>query len=36
VGGVMLYMTHGHKHNVKFSLDLLLADARKAMTRIKF
>ena len=30
VGGVGMYMTHGHKHNVKFSLDLLLADARKA------
>ena len=30
VGGVRLYMTHGHKHNVKFALDLLLADARKA------
>lgn len=30
VGGVRLYMTHGHKHNVKFTLDLLLADARKS------
>ena len=30
VFGVNFYMTHGHKHNVKFSLDLLLADARKA------
>ena len=29
VGGVRLYMTHGHKHNVKYSIDLLLADARK-------
>ena len=30
VGGVRLYMTHGHKHNVKFDLSLLLQDARKA------
>lgn len=28
VGGVMLYMTHGHNHNVKISLYSLLRDAR--------
>lgn len=29
VGGVRLYMTHGHNHNVKYSTALLLSDARK-------
>lgn len=28
VGGVMLYMTHGHRHNVKSGLFRLLSDAR--------
>ena len=28
VGGVNLYMTHGHKHNVKSYLGALLRDAR--------
>lgn len=28
IGGVMLYMTHGHRHNVKVSLFKLLTDAR--------
>lgn len=28
VGGVMLYMTHGHNHNVKSGLYSLLRDAR--------
>ena len=28
VGGVRLYMTHGHWHNVKYDLSKLLADAR--------
>lgn len=28
VGGVRLYMTHGHRHNVKFDLSYLLAAAR--------
>lgn len=28
--GVKLYMTHGHRHNVKLFLDSLIADARKA------
>ena len=28
VGGTRLYMTHGHRHNVKFDLSWLLADAR--------
>lgn len=30
VCGVSLYMTHGHRHYVKSSIGLLLADARKA------
>ena len=30
VCGVSLYMTHGHKHNVKMELWSLLRDARKA------
>ena len=28
VGGVRLYMTHGHRHNVKYDLSKLLSDAR--------
>lgn len=28
IGGVSLYMTHGHKHRVKMTLSPLLADAR--------
>lgn len=30
VGGVKLYMTHGHNHQVKSTISLLLADARKS------
>lgn len=30
VGGVRLYMTHGHKHRVKLLLSQLLRDAREA------
>ena len=30
IGGVKLYMTHGHLHHVKMGLWSLLADARKA------
>lgn len=30
VGGVKLYMTHGHRHYVKQTLSRLLADARAA------
>ncbi len=30
IGGVDLYMTHGHRHNVKLYLGALLRDARKA------
>jgi len=30
VGGVWLYMTHGHNHQVKMGLGYLLNDARKA------
>ena len=30
IGGVDLYMTHGHKHRVKSYLGALLQDARKA------
>ncbi len=29
LGGVMMYMTHGHNHHVKQSIGALLADARK-------
>lgn len=29
VGGVMLYMTHGHNHNVYYGIEALVADARK-------
>ena len=28
IGGCMLYMTHGHRHNVKLTTGLLLRDAR--------
>ena len=30
VGGVRLYMTHGHKHGVKSDIGRLLADAHNA------
>ena len=30
IGGVDLYMTHGHKHSVKYFLGSLLRDARAA------
>ena len=30
VGGVRLYLTHGHRHHVKMTRFSLLADARKA------
>ena len=30
IGGVPFYMTHGHKHKVKITRSLLLADARKS------
>ena len=30
IGGVDIYMTHGHRHNVKTYLGALLRDARKA------
>ncbi len=30
VGGVMLYMTHGHNHHVKQGIGGLLADARRS------
>jgi len=30
VCGVRLYMTHGHKHNVKFTLSRLIHDAQSA------
>lgn len=29
VGGVMLFMTHGHNHHVKSGIGALLADARR-------
>ena len=29
VGGVRLFMTHGHRHGVKMGIGALLADARK-------
>jgi putative phosphoesterase len=28
VGGLRLYMTHGHRHNVKYDVSKLLSDAR--------
>lgn len=28
IGGVRMYLTHGHKHNVKLTLTRLLSDAR--------
>ena len=33
VGGVRLYMTHGHRHGVKAGLWRLLPDARKAQAQ---
>lgn len=30
IGGVSMYMTHGHNHDVKFSLYRLLRDARES------
>lgn len=33
VGGVRLYMTHGHTHNVKQTTAALLADARKGKSQ---
>lgn len=30
IGGVMMYMTHGHLHRVKFSTAFLLASARQS------
>ena len=33
LGGVMIYMTHGHNHHVKQGLGALLADARKYNAR---
>ncbi len=34
IGGVPVYMTHGHKHHVKQTLSFLLADARAAGARL--
>lgn len=34
IGGVPFYMTHGHKHRVKMTLSLLLADARASKASI--
>ena len=34
IGGVNLYMTHGHKHSVKSYLGALLRDARKAGAKV--
>lgn len=34
IGGVDIYMTHGHKHSVKSYLGALLRDARKAGVQI--
>ena len=28
IGGVRIYMTHGHRHNVKYDLNLLLENAK--------
>lgn len=30
IGGVKLYMTHGHRHNVKLQLGALIRDARQS------
>lgn len=30
IGGLDIYMTHGHRHNVKYYLGALLRDARQA------
>ncbi len=34
IGGVDLYMTHGHRHSVKSYLGALLRDARKANVQV--
>ena len=34
IGGVSVYMTHGHKHQVKMTLSRLLADARASRADI--
>ena len=34
IGGVRFYMTHGHKHNVKYDIVRLLADARSAGAQV--
>lgn len=34
IGGVNMYMTHGHLHGVKSGIDRLLADARKSGAQI--
>ncbi len=34
IGGVRVYMTHGHRHNVKMTTGPLLADARKEGAKI--
>ena len=34
IGGVKIYMTHGHCHHVKQGLWALLADARKAQAKL--
>ncbi len=34
IGGVMIYMTHGHNHRVKSGLYSLLADARAAKAKV--
>lgn len=33
VGGVKLYMTHGHNHQVKSTISMLLADARRSRSQ---
>lgn len=34
LSGVTLYMTHGHKHNVKYDTAWLLADARRTQAQV--
>ena len=34
IGGVSVYMTHGHRHQVKLSTGILLKDARAAKADI--
>ena len=34
IGGVRVYMTHGHRHQVKLSTGILLKDARAAKADI--